>query len=188
MPTISLRLAAALSLAGTSVLAPASIPAQQTAATPEYQLKAVFLFNFAQFVEWPDSAFLEAGAPLVIGILGDDPFGSFLDETVRGERINDHPLEVQRFLRVEDVGRCHILFVNPPRDLKLEDVLAKLAGRPILTVGDAESFAKRGGMIRFVTDRNRIRLLINLEAAQTAKLKLSSKLLRPAQIVSGKKD
>lgn len=157
----------------------------QAAATPEYQLKAVFLFNFAQFVEWPDSAFADPTAPLVIGVLGDDPFGAFLDETVRGETVNHHPLEVQRFRRVEDVGRCHILFVREPR---LEDVLGKLANRPILTVGDAENFARRGGMIRFVNDRNRIRLLINLEAAQAARLKLSSKLLRPAQIVSGKKD
>lgn len=181
-----MRLAAALVLFA-APLGGRPHPVAQATTTPEYQLKAVFLFNFAQFVEWPDSAFPEPGAPLVIGVLGDDPFGAFLDETVRGETVDNHPLEVQRFRRVEDVDRCHILFVSAPREPRLQDVLERLAGRPILTVGDAENFSRRGGMIRFVNERNRIRLLINLEAAQAAKLKLSSKLLRPAQIVSGGK-
>src|SRR5438128_12279187 len=75
----------------------------QTAPAPEYQVKAVFLFNFAQFVEWPRNAFPETRAPLVIGVLGEDPFGSYLDETVRGEKVNDRPLVVQRYHRVEDI-------------------------------------------------------------------------------------
>jgi hypothetical protein len=156
----------------------------QTAPSPEYRLKAVFLFNFAQFVEWPASAFPEAETPLVIGVLGEDPFGSYLDETVRGETVNNHPLAVRRYRRVEDITACHILFVGRPEEGHLEQVLESLKGRNILTVGDAEGFARRGGMIRFVTDHSRIRLHINLDAAEAAHLKLSSKLLRPAEIVS----
>jgi hypothetical protein len=76
----------------------------QTAPAREYQVKAVFLFNFAQFVHWPPQAFPEAQAPLVIGVLGDDPFGSSLDDAVRGELVNNHPLVIQRYRRVEDVG------------------------------------------------------------------------------------
>ena len=127
----------------------------------EYQLKAVFLFNFAQFVEWPTSAFPEARTPLVIGVLGTDPFGAYLDETVRGEIVNSHPLAVQRYRRVEDITRCHILFVSGLEQGHLAEILAGLKGRTILTVGDAEGFTRGGGMIRFVTDHNRIRLRIN---------------------------
>ena len=158
--------------------------AAQSAPTPEYRLKAIFLFNFAQFVEWPASAFPEPDTPLVIGVLGDDPFGAYLDETVRGERVNDRPLTVRRYRRVEEIEACHILFISRPEQGHLDQILDSLKGRSILTVGDAEGFASRGGMIRFTTEQNRIRLRVNLDAARAANLTISSKLLRPAQIVS----
>jgi hypothetical protein len=160
----------------------------QSPPDPEYQLKAVFLFNFAQFVEWPASAFPGPDAPLVIGVLGEDPFGTYLDETVRAETVNGRPLEVRRYRGVEEIGTCHILFVSRLEEGRLREVLDSLRGRSILTVSDAARFATRGGMVGFVTDHNRIRLRINLEAAQAAHLTLSSKLLRPAQIVSRGKD
>jgi hypothetical protein len=181
-----LHLAACL-VVGATAVTPANSHAQDSA-SPEYQLKAVFLFNFAQFVEWPAGAFAGPDAPLVIGVLGEDPFGSYLDETVRGETVNGRPLEVRRYSGVEEIGPCHILFVSRLRADRLQGVIDSLRGRSILTVSDAEGFASRGGMIRFVTDRKRIRLRINLEAAQAADLTLSSKLLRPAQIVSRGKD
>jgi hypothetical protein len=172
-------------------LAAATTPAQpvaQTSATPEYQVKAVFLFNFAQFVEWPPDAFPDSAAPLVIGVLGEDPFGSYLDEAVRGEIVQARPLAVRRYRRVQEITDCHILFIHRREVDDLDDILEALKGRGILTVSDADGFASRGGMIRFVTDRNRIRLRINLEAARDADLTLSSKLLRPATIVTTGKD
>src|SRR5438094_9566146 len=93
----------------------------QTAPAPEYQVKAVFLFNFAQFVEWPTNAFPEARTPLVIGVLGDDPFGPFLDATVRRETVNGHPLAVQRYQRVDEIKECHILFISQSESKLLED-------------------------------------------------------------------
>src|SRR5207247_1541681 len=108
----------------------------QTAPTKEYQVKAVFLFNFAQFVEWPTNAFPEARTPLVIGVLGDDPFGPFLDATVRGETVNGHPLAIQRYRSVDEIKECHILFISQSESTRLEDILARLKGRNILTVGD----------------------------------------------------
>jgi len=160
----------------------------QAASPKEYQLKAVFLFNFAQFVEWAPQAFPDAQAPLVIGVLGRDPFGAYLDETVRGETVNDRPLVVQRYGRVEDIHTCHVLFISESETDRLEQILASLSGRSILTVSDTESFALRGVMIRMITVENKIRLRINLEAAQAANLKISSKLLRPAEIVSSEND
>jgi YfiR/HmsC-like len=160
----------------------------QAAPLREYQLKAVFLFHFAQFVEWPPQAFPDAQAPLVIGVLGMDPFGVYLDETVRGETVNNRPLAVQRYGRVEDIHTCHVLFISQSETDRLEQILASLSGRSILTVADTEGFALRGVMIRLITVENKIRLRINLEAAQAANLRLSSKLLRPAEIVTSGND
>jgi len=146
----------------------------------EYQLKAVFLFNFAQFVDWQPAA---AQTPLLIGILGDDPFGSFLDATVRGERVGMRPIEIRRYRQLADLDTCNILFISRSENDQVEEILAAVQHRPILTVSDGDDFAKRGGMIQFVNDKNRIRLRVNLEAAQAANVTISSKLLRVAEIV-----
>jgi hypothetical protein len=158
--------------------------AQTPAPRSEYEVKAVFLFNFTQFVEWPDSAFPTAQAPLVIGVLGDDPFGSDLDKAVSGEKIKDHPLVVRRFKRIEDAEPCHILFIGASETEHLSGILGRLKGREILTVGDSDQFTREGGIVRFVTENNRIRLRINIEAAKAAHLTISSKLLSLATIVT----
>jgi uncharacterized protein DUF4154 len=158
----------------------------QTQQTPEYRVKAVFLFNFAQFVEWPPGAFPDSQAPVVIGVLGEDPFGSLLEETVRGEALGGRPFQVRRYHTVDEIKACQILFISRSESDRLQEILAGLKGRPILTVGDGEGFSVRGGMVRFVMDKNRIRLRINLEAAQAANLTISSKLLRSAEIVTSK--
>lgn len=155
-----------------------------TPAPPEYQLKAVFLFNFAQFIEWPAEAFAAPNTPLVIGVLGKDPFDTQLDDTVRDEVVAGHPLEIRRFKEAGEIDRCHILFISRSESERLPSVLAELRGRSILTVGDTEGYALRGVMIRFVSEKNRIRLRINLDAAKAAGLVVSSKLLRPAEIVT----
>ena len=158
----------------------------QTSNSREYQIKATFLFNFTQFVEWPTNAFSEDQAPLVIGILGEDPFGMYLDQTIVGEKINNHPLIIQRYRNAEEVKICHILFINVSKINHLDQVLASLKGRNILTVSDANSFARKGGVIRFFTEDNKMRLQINLEAAKAANLTISSKLLRLADIIATK--
>ncbi|HLB82065.1 MAG TPA: YfiR family protein [Gemmatimonadales bacterium] len=156
----------------------------QAARAAESQVKAVFLFNFAQFVGWPPAAFPDSGAPLVIGILGDDPVEGFLDQTVRGEQVRGRAFQVQRYHSVDEIKTCHVLFISRPSAARLDDVLASVRSKPILTVSDDDRFAERGGMVRFVTDHNRIRLQINLDAAQAASLTISSKLLRVAEIVT----
>lgn len=156
----------------------------QTAPTSEYQLKAVFLFNFAQFVEWPPPAFPETKTPFIVGVLGDDPFGAYLNETVRGETVQTHPMIVRRYRDVADIEACHILFISRSEADRMEPVLTSLHGQGTLTVSDAESFAEQGGMIQFVTEANKIRLRINVEAARAADLTISSKLLSLAQIVT----
>lgn len=169
-------------------LAGATLLPANPASPSEYQIKSVFLFNFAQFVEWPSSSFTEPREPLVIGILGEDPFGSYLDETVQGETTHDRPLVVRRFRLVEDIKNCHILFISQSEEARVEKILASLKGRRILTVGDCDAFAQRGGMIRLVTENNKIRLQINLDSVKAEDITISSKLLRPAEIVGNGKD
>jgi hypothetical protein len=147
----------------------------------EYQVKAVFLFNLAQFVDWPAKAFPDPGAPLVIGVLGEDPFGSYLDETLRGETVHNRPLLLQRYRRVSEIRMCHVLFISRSETNRLDQIFAALRGRSILTVGDADEFITRGGMIRLVTEKNRIRMRINVNAVRAAGLTISSKLLRLAE-------
>jgi hypothetical protein len=158
--------------------------AAQAPAVPEYRVKAAFLFQFTQFVDWPAQAFSTARTPLVIGILGEDPFGAFFDETVRDENAKGHPLAVERYRRLEDLKNCHVLFVSRSEANWVEEILAAFKGRSTLIVGDADGFADRGGMIQFVTQANKIRLRINLAAARAANLTISSNLLRPATVIN----
>ena len=158
--------------------------AAQAARASEYQVKAVFLFNFAQFVDWPATAFPDSASSFVICILGEDPFGGFLDQTVRDEHVGGRALAIRRYRSVSEIETCHILFISRSPAERPEDILTGLKHRPILTVSDADRFAERGGMIRFVSDRNRIRLQINRSAAEAAHLTISSNLLRLAEIVT----
>jgi hypothetical protein len=170
-------IAAGLALLGTRPLTAQSVRASAS------EVQAVFLFNFAQFVDWPVEAFPDPQAPLVIGILGKDPFGGFLDETVRGEQVRGRTFRIDRYRRVEDVKDCQILFISRSEDKRLDGILGALKGRPILTVSNGDDFARPGGIIRFILDQSKIRLSVDLEAAQAARLTFSSKLLRSAEIV-----
>jgi hypothetical protein len=164
-------------------LAAAAPALAQRATFDEREVKAVFLLNFVQFVDWPAVAFDRADSPVVIGVLGDDPFGPLLDEVVQGEVVKGRRLTVARFRRVEDVKICHVLFVSASEARIYEHILTELRSQPTLTVGETASFTSRG-MIRFLTESNRVRLEVNVEAAKTAGLTISSNLLRAARIVA----
>jgi uncharacterized protein DUF4154 len=162
-----------------------ALPLAAAAAEPatEYQVKAAYLFNFGQFVEWPRDAFASADAPFVIGVLGDDPVGDVIDDMVRGESLGRHPLAVRRFARVEDVAGCNILFIGRGEAPRLERLLQTLHGRHILTVTDVAGSEGRAAMIVLLTENNRVRMRINVAEARASDLVISSKLLRPAEIV-----
>jgi len=153
-------------------------PAAET--SREYSLKAVFLYNFCQFIEWPETSFASPTAPLIIGVIGDDPFGALLDETVQGEVLRGHPLRVERYRRSDDAGRCHLLFIPASEAGRAGSIVASLRGRSIVTVGESEGFLSQGGMIALVTEGSRVRLRINQAPLRAASLRVSSKLLRVA--------
>jgi hypothetical protein len=151
-------------------------------------LKAVFLLNFAQFVEWPTNAFPDETAPFVIGILGENPFGKSLDAIVANETVHNHKIIVGYYRDLRDITSCHILFIASSESARLDRIFDSLKGRSILTVGETDDFTARDGMIRFSIVQNKLHLAINLEAAQAAQLVISSKLLRLAEIVSAKRE
>lgn len=164
------------------MLGPAAVAAERA---QEYELKAAMLYHFARFVDWPAQAFAGGGDPIVIGLLGQDVFGPLLDELVRNEVVKGRPVVVQRFRRLEEVGVCHILFISRSEAPNLTRILSALRQRPILTVGETDGFARQGGVVRFITANSKITLRVNLEAARTAHLQISSKLLRAADVISG---
>jgi hypothetical protein len=155
----------------------------QSDASKEYQIKAAFLFNFAEFVKWPSGSFGGPDAPFCIGILGDDPFGSALDETVQGESIDNHRLTVVRASRVEDLQNCQMIFVCRSEDGHIGEILSQLGSRPVLTVSEVENFARDGGDIDFYLSDGKVRFEINPEASRQCGLKISSQLMTLGRIV-----
>jgi hypothetical protein len=151
--------------------------------TPEYQVKAVFLLHFAQFVDWPDQAFGDSQTPLSICVLGEDPFDGYLDDTVRGEKVNERSFVVRRSHNLGDMAGCHILYISSSEVGRLKQDIAAVKGQSVLTVSDSDGFDRLGGMIGFTLADSRVRLEINPDAAKAANLKLSSKLLQAARIV-----
>ncbi len=149
----------------------------QTSSPSEYQIKAAFLYNFAKFIEWPHTAFVDDKSPFVIGILGDNPFGNLLEPTVAGKKINEHPISIQTYREIDGATNCHILFISNSEKKRLPEIIGKLQGATILTVGETERFIETGGMVNFVREGTKLRFQINDDTAKVAKLKISSKLL-----------
>lgn len=164
-----------------AVLAPGAVQGQRIA-SPEYQVKAAFLYNFTKFVEWPP---LPPGdrSPLRLCILGDDPFGNTLDEIVFGESVGGRPLLPERRHAsepLENQRSCHVLFISRSERGRMRQVLDAVAGLPVLTVSDVPGFLDAGGQVQFVMAGGKVRFAINQAAAERARLRISSKLLRLA--------
>ena len=154
-------------------------------ALPEYQVKAAYLYNFLKFVEWPESAFPDPLAPIVIGISGDDPFGNSLPQVIIGKTVQGRDLVIHKYHSGEDMRGAHILFISPSERKRLPQILSSLRGSSVLTVADIEGFLEAGGMIQFLSENDRVRFAINVDASSRGKLKMSSKLLSLAKVVGG---
>jgi hypothetical protein len=172
----------------------ASADAARAADAPpkEYQIKAALLLQSAKFVEWPETAFAGPDAPFTVGIVGRDPFGPVLDETMKGERVRGRAIRILRFDDGEKMTPCHFLFISDSEADRFPEILKRIAepafqGKGPLTAGDFDRFATQGGVIRFAIQEGRIRLHINLDAATRARLKISSHLLKLATIVKDDK-
>jgi len=148
----------------------------------EYRIKAAFIYNFAKFVHWPDNAFPEKDSPLVLCIMGEDPFGDALD-MLKGKTVRGRPLRILKVSQIAHLPTCHIVFVASSQHALLPGYLEKLRGRPILTVSDIPGFASLGGAIGFFMVNERIRFEINRKAAEVNGLQISSQLMKLARII-----
>jgi len=149
----------------------------------EYEVKAAYLVNFARFVEWPESSFARNQRVLTIGILGTDPFGPAVQDLLEGRVLGSRTLTVLRFARLDDVQPVQILFVTGLEGAQVPQLLEKLHGAAVLTVGDKEGLARAGFVINFVLEQNRVRFEVNPAAAKQVGLKISSKLVSVAKVV-----
>ena len=168
---------AILPLALAALMATRAVVAGDSVAS-EYQVKAAFLLNFGKFVSWPAADFAGPNAPLVIGVLGDNPFHGDLKKMIIGKRIAGHPVVFQAFTTPATVGSCHILFVCQSAQKEAAEILTTLQGANVLTVTEnLPHFAASGFAINFVMAQDHIRFEINRPAATRAGLAISSKLM-----------
>ena len=161
-------------------------PQEPAKKLPEYVVKAGFLYNFAKYVEWPAEAFEKPETPITIGIVGADPFGQELDKTLKDKTAQDRHFVIQRYRDVAAIQRCHILFIPKSEKARMAEIFKRVEDWPTLTVGEEESFAKAGGAVNILIERERPRLEMNPDVAEKAKLTISAKLLKLATIVSSR--
>jgi hypothetical protein len=171
-------IAFALGVMALGLLVPAAWAGGQ-GQTPEYSVKAAYLAKFGAFVEWPDAAFAAPASPLVLCILGDNPFGGALDQTVGGQRIGQRPIEVRRLDKADRTSGCHILYLTGSRKQSIAEALRLVRGAPVLTVTDDEHPGPPG-VIHFTVRDNHVRFTIDADMAAQDHLNLSSKLLSVA--------
>ena len=169
-----------IALLGAQAPPRAEIPEEQI---PEYVVKAGFLFNLAKYVAWPEPAFETANAPILIGIVGDDPFGDVLERTLAGKSVHDHPFQIRRFRELADIRNVHMLFVPRSESGRLTQILRLVDDQPVLTVGEQAAFAVHGGMVAILIEGQKPSLHINPSAVERQRLEVDTKLLRIATIV-----
>jgi hypothetical protein len=154
----------------------------QAPAFDEYQVKAAFLYNFAKFVEWPPGTFANSTDPIEICIVGQNPFGSTLENMVQGKKVGDRAFAVRQLADTQQASQCQILFIGAAEWKRTRALLEALKNPGVLTVGESNDFTVLGGIISFRLDGPRVRIKVDLQTADHAKLRISSKLLSLAEI------
>jgi hypothetical protein len=186
--------------------APTAIKAQtESAQNLEYQIKAAFLYNFIKFVDWPEEKTADSNEPIIIGIIGKDPFGSAFDP-IKDDIVKDKKVVIKRFTgleelknsgeedksklhpQVEIIKKCHLLFICNSENKSLKETINLVQDHSVLTVADTQGFLESGGIINFVMEEKKVRFEINITAAKRAKLKIRSQLLKLAKRTIEEKD
>lgn len=154
--------------------------AGQAQAPSEYEVKAIFLYRFSQFIEWPGPVSRE---PICIGIVGQDPFGGMLEQVVQGKLVNGREFVIKHFKPGPLARDCHMVFISSSERKRLRLILGSFQGAAVLTVGDTPGFCQSGGVINFELVNDSVRFEINIDATERAGLRMSSKLLSLAKVV-----
>jgi hypothetical protein len=152
----------------------------------EYQIKATYLYNFGKYVKWPAS-FLAGKADFQVCVFGQDPFGAILDSTLAGEILDGKRVVLRRISKPQDATECRILFISSTEEKHLKEILFALGGNGVLTVSDMPDFTRRGGMIQFLLEGDKVRFEVNLASTENSKLVLSSELLKVAASVRNRR-
>ncbi|MGH9356122.1 MAG: YfiR family protein [Terriglobia bacterium] len=153
-------------------------------AVSEYAVKAAFVYDFAKFVSWPPGAFKDTNSPITICVLGENPFTNSLSQIIAGKTFNGRRFAVKYRVEAQAAKGCQIIFISRSEQKQLRDLLPDLRNAGALTIGDTNGFAKQGVMINLFMEGNKVRFAINPGAARSAGIRISSKLLSLAKIVS----
>lgn len=151
----------------------------------EYRVKAAFIFHFAQLVDWRSDTPSGAESALLVCTLGDDPFHGTLETTIAGKTVGNRIIRIRHLEERQDIQTCQILFLGKAQSKRIPLLVANLRKAPVLTVGETTGFLDAGGMICFLLEQNKVRFDINLDAAESANLKIGSRLLILAEHVVG---
>lgn len=153
----------------------------------EYELKAAFLYKLLLFVEWPAGHFENEKTPIVLAVLGKDPFGKILETTVAGQEIHGRPVKIERYKKLEDAKSGDVVFVCKSEEERLPEILKHYGGKSVLTVGEANEFVENGGIVSLTAGQT-LKLSVNIDAARGAQIRLNPQLLRVARVVHNKED
>jgi len=178
---------------------PVPVPAAQTdrQAQEIAAIKAALIYKFVKFVEWPDARFERSSSPIVVGVVGKDPFGSILDKTFKGKKHGKRKFKIVRFATPERIKDCHILFVPGTEAKNIKKINERVRGKSVLMIGDWTGFADQGGIINFYLEKTKDKdgkeavtnkFEINNDEAKRQKIKISSQLLKLARPVKDKKE
>jgi hypothetical protein len=157
--------------------------AQGQTQVSEVELKSAFLYKFIHYAEWPPEALGDLGDPIAICVIEQDALAQVLEGAVHGRTSHERPVVVRRVDDSDSFNGCHVLFVGTGDASRMDEVIARASAHPTLTIGDAEGFARRGGMINFTRRGTRLGFEINRGAVLRAGLDLSSQLLKLAELV-----
>lgn len=150
---------------------------------PEAAIKAAVVANLPKFVEWPSGAFQSPSQPFVVGLLGEGAVADSVVAALTGKRLGDRTISVTRLSKIEEASACHLLYLSPGEERRLDAILKALDGRPVLTIADFNRFAQRGGMVGLIVQDGRVRFEINERATRASRLHLSADLLKLAAAV-----
>ncbi|MBI4664250.1 MAG: YfiR family protein [Verrucomicrobia bacterium] len=159
------------------------VPGAALASAKDHQIKAAYLFNFAKFVEWPKAVFADASSPITIGVFGRDPFGGDLELMVRNKTAGGRKVEIKRFEQTEGLAACQILFIPAVEEDRWPEIFAAIRNSTVLTVGETARFIEEGGIISLTPAGKKVGITIDIDAAERARLVLSSHLQNLAVII-----
>lgn len=148
----------------------------------EYEIKAAYIYNFINYIDWPENAFPAPGGTITIGVVGDSPFNAALN-VLNGKQVKGRSLVLKQINDPKDLDQCQIVFISSSEKARLPELLGKLKDSRVLTVSEIDGFAQQGGIINFISEHNKVRFEINPDAARRLGLNISSELLKLAKLV-----